>query len=301
MTITTDVRLDAPLAAAGPAVVQIDEPEGFPPPPEQVTRVARARRRIVVVAVVVAALVGIVATHRLVVADVMQRNRQRHLASDFAARKNTVGAGDAVAVLQIEKIGLNQIVAEGDTAEVLRGGPGHIAGTPLPGEGGHSVIVGRRSRYGGAFGRLDELEPGDRIVVQVRNGAPIAYQVRDKQRVDGGTPVEATGEQLTLVTATGPLSRSVLAVSADPEAVTSGDPAGVPAPTANPAVFAPAAQRADYLVLLIRVAVLAALLVLSWRVRQRMRPVVCLAVFGPTIALALVQLLDLEPIFGRLY
>lgn len=78
--------------------------------------------------------------------------------------------GDAVAVIKIPKLGLEQAVVEGTSVADLRKGPGHYTGTPLPGEAGNAGIAGHRTTYGAPFGRIDELVPGDPILVQTKAG-----------------------------------------------------------------------------------------------------------------------------------
>jgi len=73
--------------------------------------------------------------------------------------------GQPVAVLDIPSLGLHQAVVEGTTASDLQLGPGLASGTSLPGELGNAVIAGRRVSFGGAFGGIGRLKPGDEIKV----------------------------------------------------------------------------------------------------------------------------------------
>jgi len=88
----------------------------------------------------------------------------------------TAPADDAVGVIQIPKIGVDQAVVEGVGVEDLKKGPGHYPGTPLPGEAGNSAIAGHRTTYGAPFNRLDELKQGDPITVRTRAGT-FRYEV----------------------------------------------------------------------------------------------------------------------------
>jgi sortase A len=56
-------------------------------------------------------------------------------------------AGSAVAMLAIPRLGLSTIVVEGAEERELKLGPGHILGTPLPGEGGNVGIAGHRDTF----------------------------------------------------------------------------------------------------------------------------------------------------------
>jgi sortase A len=80
------------------------------------------------------------------------------------------GRGDAVAILDLESSGVRRVVVEGTDADETRRGPGHVVGTAAPGQPGNSVVVGRASLYGGAFGGIGDLEVGDSIVVSTVQG-----------------------------------------------------------------------------------------------------------------------------------
>ena len=112
--------------------------------------------------------------------------------------------GTPLAVLSIPAIGLRAVVLEGTTGQVLEDGPGHLRDTPLPGQAGVSVIMGRRAAYGGPFSKLSTLNPGDVITV-VTQQATSTYQVLDLRRAgDPSPPPPAVGQgRLILVTADG--------------------------------------------------------------------------------------------------
>src|SRR5215469_11453790 len=73
--------------------------------------------------------------------------------------------GAPVAVLSIPAIGLRTVVLQGTTGGVLENGPGHARNSVMPGQAGVSVILGRASAYGGPFGGLASLAPGDTLTV----------------------------------------------------------------------------------------------------------------------------------------
>ncbi len=93
--------------------------------------------------------------------------------------------GDVIARVGIPKIGVDQYVVEGVNVDDLRKGPGHYPTTQLPGHEGNSAIAGHRTTYGAPFGDLDELHPGDQIVVITVQGK-FKYQVTDQRVVDPG-------------------------------------------------------------------------------------------------------------------
>jgi sortase A len=78
--------------------------------------------------------------------------------------------GQAIAELRIARIGLRTVVVRGTDPADLREGPGLIAGSPLPGQGGTTAIAGHRTTYGAPFRSLDALRRGDAIALRVPYG-----------------------------------------------------------------------------------------------------------------------------------
>jgi sortase A len=108
----------------------------------------------------------------------------------------------AIAVISIPKIGLERTVVNGVTAADLRQGPGHYPQTVLPGEIGNAAIAGHRTTYGAPFNQLDELQPGDPIIVRTLNGT-YTYKVSQTDIVsprDTAVLDPSTDTRLTLTT-----------------------------------------------------------------------------------------------------
>lgn len=84
--------------------------------------------------------------------------------------------GEAVARIVIPRIGVDKIVVSGVSRDDLKRAPGHYPGTPLPGQPGNAAIAGHRTTYGAPFHRVDELEPGDEILVTTLQGS-FRYEV----------------------------------------------------------------------------------------------------------------------------
>lgn len=126
--------------------------------------------------------------------------------------------GQGVARLEITSIGLDQIVVHGTDSATLFGGPGHRIDTVLPGQIGTSVVLGRRSAYGGPFSRLADLQPGD-IVLATTGQGRFEYSVTGVRREGDPVPppIDPLGGRLTLVTADGVafVPSGVLRVDAD--------------------------------------------------------------------------------------
>jgi len=78
--------------------------------------------------------------------------------------------GQAVAILKIPRIGLEKIIVEGVSLSDLKKAPGHYPDTPLPGQPGNAAIAGHRTTYGAPFWDLNEVQPGDPILVTTRQG-----------------------------------------------------------------------------------------------------------------------------------
>ena len=90
--------------------------------------------------------------------------------------------GDAVALLHIPRIGVEQAIVEGVGPEDLKKGPGHYPETPLPGEPGNAAIAGHRTTYGAPFFHLDQLSLGDPLFVTTRAGR-FRYEVTESRVV----------------------------------------------------------------------------------------------------------------------
>lgn len=90
--------------------------------------------------------------------------------------------GAAVGHLQIDAIGVSWVFVEGVSVADLKEGPGHYSETPLPGQAGNAAIAGHRTTYGAPFGNVDQLQPGDEIVVETVQGT-FTYLVRQTEIV----------------------------------------------------------------------------------------------------------------------
>jgi sortase A len=115
-----------------------------------------------------------------------------------------VQAGTPVGLLQIPKLGLSEVVREGTTAVVLRSGPGHRRDTVMPGQVGTTVIMARQTSYGGPFGSLGRLVPGDELTLTTGQGVQ-TYRVFSLRRAGDPQPKQAGANEgrLELLTADG--------------------------------------------------------------------------------------------------
>jgi len=117
--------------------------------------------------------------------------------------------GTPVALLQVPRAGISAVVVEGTTAGALELGPGLSPDTPLPGQPGTSLVLGRQAMFGGPFRNLAGLHRGDLIQVITGQGR-FTYVVTDlRYPGDRLPPSLPTGQsRLTLATITGPGWRS---------------------------------------------------------------------------------------------
>lgn len=95
----------------------------------------------------------------------------------FLLQEQPAPEGEAFAQILIPRIGVDVTVIEGVRRRDLKKGPGHLPGTPIPGQPGNAVISGHRTTYGAPFGEVGELVPGDRIEVETAIGLHV-YEVR---------------------------------------------------------------------------------------------------------------------------
>ena len=128
----------------------------------------------------------------------------RLAASEVRAR--VTGASDArptvrgapIGRLVIPALGLDEVVVEGVEESQLVAGPGHLPGSPFPGERGNAILSAHRDRH---FRQLDDLALGDTIVTQTRHNRTV-WKVVGRRVVTASAPVlrSTPDAQLTLTT-----------------------------------------------------------------------------------------------------
>jgi sortase A len=136
----------------------------------------------------------------------LQRRFRTELTSNAAPVGGAIPAGVPVAMMEIRGIGLHEAVVEGSRSTQLRKGPGHVLGTPLPGQPGNAVIAGRRTMYGGPFAHLGSLHAGNRIHVTTGEGNA-TYRVTSVHTLgvsDGSFVQDHNDNRLTLFTTDSP-------------------------------------------------------------------------------------------------
>lgn len=96
--------------------------------------------------------------------------------------------GQAVARLRIPEIGVDKVVVQGTDAGTLRKGPGIYDRSPYPGVPGTTAIAGHRTTYGAPFRKVDQLDRGDRITLEMPYGS-FSYAV-ERTRIVAPDDVE---------------------------------------------------------------------------------------------------------------
>lgn len=113
--------------------------------------------------------------------------------------------GDPMAILEMPTLGVTKYVVAGVETDDLKKGPGHYPYTPFPGELGNAAIAGHRTTYGEPFRNLDDLKPGDPIIVTDLLGRRFVYSVTQQLIVQPEdswvvNTVDPTVAMLTLTT-----------------------------------------------------------------------------------------------------
>lgn len=118
------------------------------------------------------------------------------LADRFSERVET---GKGIGTITMSAMGLNKkVVVEGTDTASLQNGPGHYTasddeatqeqgdGSAFPGQGKTVGIAGHRTTYGAPFNKMDKVEPGDEITLEM----PYATFTYEVQKVDIVDPTE---------------------------------------------------------------------------------------------------------------
>jgi sortase A len=85
-----------------------------------------------------------------------------------------------VARMEVPRLGASAIVLKGGSGEALAFGPGHLDGTPRPGDAGTSVISAHRDTH---FRFLADVRPGDEIRLTRDDGAIFWFRIEGTEVV----------------------------------------------------------------------------------------------------------------------
>lgn len=124
----------------------------------------------------------------------------RELEAAAARAAERTAPGEALGRIELPALDREYVMVEGTDEATLRKGPGHYPDTALPGEGETVAVAGHRTTYLAPFRTIDQLEPGDEIVVSMPY-AKLTYEV-ERQRIVPPTETSVTDdvghEQLVL-------------------------------------------------------------------------------------------------------
>ncbi|UJA20002.1 class E sortase [Thermoleophilia bacterium SCSIO 60948] len=127
----------------------------------------------------------------------------KRLAGLFAKKIET---GEAIGRIEIPAMDQDDVMLQGTDDATLREGPGHYPDTALPGEGKTIGVAGHRTTYLAPFRRINELEKGDEIRVEMPYGN-FTYEVEKTEIVDpyDVEVVDNVGYERIVLTACHPL------------------------------------------------------------------------------------------------
>lgn len=97
----------------------------------------------------------------------LQRAWQQSLASGNVVKPWPWADTWPVGRLQNDRLGVDLIVLEGDSGEVLAFGPGHLRRSSSPGEEGHCILAGHRDT---SFAFLKDIRAGDFLTLEGKGG-----------------------------------------------------------------------------------------------------------------------------------
>jgi sortase A len=101
-----------------------------------------------------------------------QHNLLNSLRHEWARGENLSDPplGSGIAILRIPRFGTNYsfVVVQGTSTADLIKGPGHYPNTALPGQIGNFTVAGHRTTYLHPFYDINQLRPGDPIVLETR-------------------------------------------------------------------------------------------------------------------------------------
>jgi sortase A len=146
--------------------------------------------------------------------------RQVQLRHEWAQASTASAAGtpdergdDSLIRLTIPRMNVSAVVMSGTGETALAQGPGHFQRTAQPGQVGNCAIAAHRNLWGCWFANLDEMTPGDQIILETVKHH-FVYRVTGQEVV---SPTDSAilrphgkKREVTLVTCTIPASRRIV-------------------------------------------------------------------------------------------
>ncbi len=100
----------------------------------------------------------------------------------LAGHLRDTGAGEPLGRIEVPRAGARFVFVSGTGEGALKKGPGHYAGSALPGEAGTVAIAGHRTTYEAPFRRLDRIHTGDEVILTMPYGR-FSYSVEGSRVV----------------------------------------------------------------------------------------------------------------------
>ena len=101
--------------------------------------------------------------------------RMRAAAPPVVNASTVVANGSPIGSLDIPRLGLSAMIAEGDDEATLNVAIGHLPDTPLPWQQGNSALAGHRDTF---FRPLQHIQVGDELHLSTTHGN-FRYQVQE--------------------------------------------------------------------------------------------------------------------------
>jgi sortase A len=122
------------------------------------------------------------------------------------AYADTVETGQGIGRIEIPSIGLDTVFVEGTDTSTLQKGPGRYPETAFPGQDRTIGIAGHRTTYLAPFRKINEIETGDEIVLEMPYGT-FTYTVERDEIVEPSQVeiVDDVGHEQLVLTACHPL------------------------------------------------------------------------------------------------
>ena len=161
--------------------------------------------------------------------DVLYGQLAEKLAAATAPISGAIEAGTPIAVLEVPRLGLREVLLQGSSADQTADGPGLKSDTAFPGQAGNSLVVGRRASFGAPFRHLDRLRDGDQLKVTTGQGVSTFTVDLVRHSDDPAATIPTAASRLTLVT-------SDPAFTPTRQVIASAALVGTPKPTSTVAV-----------------------------------------------------------------
>ena len=136
-------------------------------------------------------------------ADASEAAKARVLAERFQAQ---IENGQPIGRIKVDSVGIDFVLMNGTDTATLQKGPGRYPQTPLPGMGETTGIAGHRTTYLAPFRKINEIEKGDEIRVELPYAA-FTYRVEKHEIVKPSDVqiVDPVGYDRVVLTACHPL------------------------------------------------------------------------------------------------